>query len=544
MTADERGLWAAVLAAPDDDLPRLVYADWLEENGRGPLAAFIRAQIDLARVTPGHPDYVDLVERQTLAVARVRGASSLPVPELPDGAAFGGSIDEFTGDGYGHYHRGFPASAGLDGRRLRSGPAALVRAVNGLVERTTVRGVWLGWCPAAGVEAVVDSAGSARLTGLAVGPEVSGDPFPFDRLVRSPVASTLQSLALNLTSSATAEALAALAAGRFDRLTDFALYRTPGLMGNDWDTPAAADWAALARAPWPDRLTAMALDAGAAGLLAAMGPAAGLHTLDLFMVRDRAAGVAAALSDARTPRLARLILRSVVIDGAAGHVLARRPLPPLASVGLIQGTFTVDGVAAIVQAPWLAGVRELGFRNCPDAVGLVAALARGPAAAGVRALHVQQCDSAAADLLAAAAFTALTTLDVPIKSTRQARDAVPRFAEAWANPGLRSLTLDGWPAGNPGATRLAKNPAFAGLRRLKLRGCGIGDAGAAALVASPHLQNLVELDLANNAVGDRTAAALMRHGCLPHLALADLTGNRLKPDARAALRAARPEVWA
>ena len=36
---------AAIKAAPDDDLPRLVYADWLDENGQPEYADFIRIQI-------------------------------------------------------------------------------------------------------------------------------------------------------------------------------------------------------------------------------------------------------------------------------------------------------------------------------------------------------------------------------------------------------------------------------------------------------------------------------------------------------------------
>jgi uncharacterized protein (TIGR02996 family) len=47
-------LLKAVLAAPDDDLPRLVYADWLEENGRGEHAEFVRAQVELAASEPTH----------------------------------------------------------------------------------------------------------------------------------------------------------------------------------------------------------------------------------------------------------------------------------------------------------------------------------------------------------------------------------------------------------------------------------------------------------------------------------------------------------
>ncbi len=48
-TAD--ALLAAVCAAPDDDLPRLVYADWLDENGDPDHAEFIRVQIERANGT-------------------------------------------------------------------------------------------------------------------------------------------------------------------------------------------------------------------------------------------------------------------------------------------------------------------------------------------------------------------------------------------------------------------------------------------------------------------------------------------------------------
>lgn len=38
----------AIIASPDDDAPRLVYADWLEENGEPERSEFIRVQIELA----------------------------------------------------------------------------------------------------------------------------------------------------------------------------------------------------------------------------------------------------------------------------------------------------------------------------------------------------------------------------------------------------------------------------------------------------------------------------------------------------------------
>src|SRR5690349_20304098 len=46
--SDEEALLQAIWAEPDDDAPRLVYADWLEENGRPDRAEFIRVQCVLA----------------------------------------------------------------------------------------------------------------------------------------------------------------------------------------------------------------------------------------------------------------------------------------------------------------------------------------------------------------------------------------------------------------------------------------------------------------------------------------------------------------
>jgi uncharacterized protein (TIGR02996 family) len=46
---DGDGLLKAILADPDDDTPRLVYADWLDENGEPARAEFVRVQVELAK---------------------------------------------------------------------------------------------------------------------------------------------------------------------------------------------------------------------------------------------------------------------------------------------------------------------------------------------------------------------------------------------------------------------------------------------------------------------------------------------------------------
>lgn len=49
MTDQRAALLRSILASPEEDLPRLVYADWCEENGESERAEFIRVGVELAR---------------------------------------------------------------------------------------------------------------------------------------------------------------------------------------------------------------------------------------------------------------------------------------------------------------------------------------------------------------------------------------------------------------------------------------------------------------------------------------------------------------
>lgn len=46
---DGEAILRTILDNPDDDAPRLVYADWLDEHGQEEAAEFIRVQVELAR---------------------------------------------------------------------------------------------------------------------------------------------------------------------------------------------------------------------------------------------------------------------------------------------------------------------------------------------------------------------------------------------------------------------------------------------------------------------------------------------------------------
>src|SRR5262245_51766324 len=59
-----KGLLADICDNPDEDGPRLVYADWLEDHGDPDRAEFIRAQIQLARLPPADPARRGLAARE------------------------------------------------------------------------------------------------------------------------------------------------------------------------------------------------------------------------------------------------------------------------------------------------------------------------------------------------------------------------------------------------------------------------------------------------------------------------------------------------
>src|SRR5437764_8755275 len=54
-TAADRAFLASILDAPDDDSPRLIYADWLDEQGDADRAEFIRVQCTLYAAPAGDP---------------------------------------------------------------------------------------------------------------------------------------------------------------------------------------------------------------------------------------------------------------------------------------------------------------------------------------------------------------------------------------------------------------------------------------------------------------------------------------------------------
>ncbi len=76
-------LLQAIRATPDDDAPRLVYADWLQQQGQAERAQLVRTQLQRAQLPRWDPQHLrlELAERAILADHEQRWRSELPALE-------------------------------------------------------------------------------------------------------------------------------------------------------------------------------------------------------------------------------------------------------------------------------------------------------------------------------------------------------------------------------------------------------------------------------------------------------------------------------
>src|SRR5262245_17218552 len=92
---DEAAFLAKVCANPDDDGPRLIFADYLDEIG-DPRGAFIRVQCALARLDSADPSRHELKDVEEAYLARYRDNWTRPLRGLGAGELRRGFVEVVT----------------------------------------------------------------------------------------------------------------------------------------------------------------------------------------------------------------------------------------------------------------------------------------------------------------------------------------------------------------------------------------------------------------------------------------------------------------
>ena len=388
--AAERAFMAGIIADRDDDVRRLVFADWLEENGQPDRAAYIRARVTF----DGRPESGTFAD----AVRVLREGDYLPGRvDLPAGfRSFHPDpatrvLDGWWGHDFDDMERGLPSCA--EAAPETTDPAEAARILTGrlpaLLATTPLRGLRLRsdrcqreW--AAGLDRLFDHPAAAGLTRLAFD---SPRGYDFDRyvcpaavaLAGSPLARRLVRLepAQCLLDDASADVLAA---APFDRLRRFESSRA-------WWSPAAGG--RFMASPWLARLHSLTfpLPPGMFGPV----DMPDLHTLILKEDIPGQVGAAlpAAARNATLPGLRRLIVQAGDLRGEPAEALAALRAGEVVELWLRGAQIRAAELKRILHAPWAGRLEVLTVgANEKAAAALDKAIDASPCAATLRIRRV------------------------------------------------------------------------------------------------------------------------------------------------------------
>jgi uncharacterized protein (TIGR02996 family) len=190
--SDEAALLSAIIHHPDEDTPRLAYADWLDENDDPDRAEFIRVQIRLADMPPGDPDWVDLTARQSELACRLKHLFLTRVGEDADGFDFG---TDLVGELEEPFRRGFPYTVTCQSEGDEWTAEEVTRVANELtrlVRTTTIRAFQGYSTPVNRLRDLLKAPIFTELTGLTLHPfarsrgEAAGLPHFYRFLASAP----------------------------------------------------------------------------------------------------------------------------------------------------------------------------------------------------------------------------------------------------------------------------------------------------------------------------------------------------------------------
>jgi uncharacterized protein (TIGR02996 family) len=451
-TPESDALLAAVLANPDDDAPRLILADWLDEHGRSERAAFIRLQVERARL-PAFDPHREILTRKADRLFDRHGADW--VAELP----------QLRGITWGEFDRGFPR-------------AVTARTLNAF-ERAATR-LW--------ATAPIDTL------------DISG-PDAHTRLATAQAYPNLRRLRVRHLG---------LVGGRADEffrselLTTLEALEMTGLgMGN-------GGVRALARSGRLERLRELVLDIngiGSAGLQA-LAQARGLKSLRRLSVRGESTyldddpvihtdGLEALAGSHVFAALESLDLADNDLDDEAFALIVQSPhLVNLRELNLARNELTAAALEILDDEGWEVRFESLNLSHNPIGDRGARRLAESETCNEVARLTLDKCDlgpEGAEALAGADWFGTLRALGLNDNAIGPGVRAIAAAGHALGELRLRNNDI-----ASAGARAIAGSAALSGLEVLDVSSNQFGAAGVTALCSSPHLVKLALLDVSSN----------------------------------------------
>jgi uncharacterized protein (TIGR02996 family) len=365
--SDEKALLAAISAHPHDDTPRLVYADWLDENDRPARAEFIRVQCELARLDEWDEDRRPaLLTREGKLWKRHEKdwRKSLPADMRKD-----------------PFRRGFvaPMQRGNNVRKFIDKPASA-----------------FDWAPAwdyvlegaaDGLPELARCAHLRRLAGLKLWVSATEDGAA--AMLGSPHLGTIRSLELGY--------------------------------GNHWVLALSA----LAENPATESLTALniheGLDDKSAAFIASAPGFAKLRGLHAFHHDVTADGIRVLFASKSLAGLTELTLPGWYKEEGARAIAESRPAFQLRKLVMYGAWMTDAGVALVANWPGLASVRSLEIGGYCEVLG-PRALAGSPYAVNLRELDLSNSHLSRAGALALARSKTLNLKRLIVRMTPAAED--------------------------------------------------------------------------------------------------------------------------
>jgi uncharacterized protein (TIGR02996 family) len=500
---DHDALLAAIVDAPEDDLPRLAFADWCDEHGHGARAAFIRTQIAAEPLDESDPRRLVLEDRadELLAAHRDEWLGTL-----------GTQTSRRT------FRRGFVESASVETGRFLDCAEEMFRAWP--LRHLRVHGPDGDYADDEGVGQITQSQALSKLAALTVfcGANSLG-PDAVAALADCPHLTNLRTLDLNAHDPGKG-----IGAEGVRRLANSPHLRKVTALRLRWQDVGDEGARALAESPMLPRL----------------------RVLDLGAVQEISdAGLIALFSSPGAGRLRWVNLEHTIpgleaIDAILGWGAKAKP------IGLALGGMNWEASGRLGQASWLGGLTDVAIHNPPDRLFREARLERlhCGGATFLGRLHEQKdfenlrCFDASHNDFGAHQVRHLFRGDhlarlssVSFWFSHLGEDGLKEMAQLPASSRLCHLNLRFSEVTTAGVKALASSPYSCNLRSLYLCDAELGTAGMKALAASQSLARLRDLDLCGVDATNAGVSALCQS--FPSLRWLDLSSNDKLTDAAA-----------